>query len=110
MRERKQITEEVIGTFLEGHDPMERIVGLEYKYTDDKIKVLYRDANDRKKASRASCARGVRALYGTLYKYFNVLGVSARFSTSLFSAALRLNCTLLNGESLMFSFSSSSSL
>ena len=49
MRERKQITEEVIGTFLEGHDPMERIVGLEYKYTDDKIKVLYRDANDRKK-------------------------------------------------------------
>lgn len=49
MGKRKQLTEEVISEFLSGHDPMERIVGLEYKYTEDKIKVLYRDANDNKK-------------------------------------------------------------
>lgn len=45
---RKQINEEVISTFLAGHDPMERIVNLEYKYDDDKIKVIYRDENDNK--------------------------------------------------------------
>ena len=45
---RKKITEEVISTFLSGHDPMERIVNLEYKYNDDKIKVIYRDENDNK--------------------------------------------------------------
>ena len=45
---RKEITEEVIKTFLEGHDPMERIVNLEYKYNEDKIKVIYRDENDNK--------------------------------------------------------------
>lgn len=45
---RKQINEEVISTFLSGHDPMERIVNLEYKYDDDKIKVIYRDENDNK--------------------------------------------------------------
>jgi hypothetical protein len=45
---RKQINEEVISTFLSGHDPMERIVNLEYKYDDDKIKVIYRDDNDNK--------------------------------------------------------------
>lgn len=45
---RKQINEEVISTFLSGYDPMERIVNLEYKYDDDKIKVIYRDENDNK--------------------------------------------------------------
>lgn len=45
---RKEINEEVISTFLSGHDPMERIVNLEYKYTDDKIKVYYRDKDDNK--------------------------------------------------------------
>lgn len=45
---RKQINDEVISTFLAGHDPMERIVNLEYKYNEDKIKVIYRDENDNK--------------------------------------------------------------
>ena len=45
---RKQINDEVISTFLSGHDPMERIVNLEYKYNEDKIKVIYRDENDKK--------------------------------------------------------------
>lgn len=45
---RKKITEEVISTFLSGHDSMERIVNLDYKYNDDKIKVIYRDENDNK--------------------------------------------------------------
>ena len=45
---RKQINDEVISTFLAGHDPMERIVNLEYKYNEDKIKVIYRDENDKK--------------------------------------------------------------
>ena len=48
MAERKQITEEVISTFLTGRDPMERIINLEYKYNEDKIKVFYRDENDNK--------------------------------------------------------------
>ena len=45
---RKEINEEVISTFLAGHDPMEHIVNLEYKYNEDKIKVIYRDEQDRK--------------------------------------------------------------
>ena len=45
---RKEINEEVISTFLAGHNPMERIVNLEYKYNEDKIKVIYRDEQDNK--------------------------------------------------------------
>ena len=46
---RKEINDDVIRTFLEGHDPMERIVNLDYKYNEDKIKVIYRDENDVKR-------------------------------------------------------------
>ena len=45
---RKEINDEVISTFLSGHDTMERIVNLDYKYSDDKITIYYRDENDNK--------------------------------------------------------------
>lgn len=45
---KKEITPEVISTFIEGHDPQERIVNFEYNYKDDFIKVYYRDENDNK--------------------------------------------------------------
>ena len=45
---KKEITTEVINSFINGTDPMERIVNLEYKYDSDKIKVYYRNENDAK--------------------------------------------------------------
>lgn len=45
---KKIITTEVIETFLNGHDPQERIVNAEYSYKDDFIKIYYRDEKDRK--------------------------------------------------------------
>lgn len=44
----KKITAEGITTFMEGHDPEERIVNMEYGYNDDFIKVYYRDENDNR--------------------------------------------------------------
>lgn len=49
---KKEITQEVIETFLNGHDEQERIVNLEYKYKNDFIKVFYRDENDNKCVSQ----------------------------------------------------------
>ena len=45
---KKEITPDVISTFLDGHDPQERIVNFDYKYKDDFIRVYYRDENDEK--------------------------------------------------------------
>ena len=45
---KKEITPEVIETFLNGRDSQERIVNLEYSYKNDFIKVFYRDENDNK--------------------------------------------------------------
>lgn len=43
-----EITDEVIETFLNGRDPQERIVNLEYSYRDNFIKVFYRNEKDQK--------------------------------------------------------------
>ena len=48
---KKEITNEVITSFLEGNDPQERIVNLEYSYKDDFITVYYRDKYDDKMES-----------------------------------------------------------
>ena len=65
---KKEITPEMIQVFLDGHDPQERIVNLEYSYNDEFIYVFYRDENDVKEmavepffpfvwAKRAACLK-----------------------------------------------------
>lgn len=44
----EEISTERIETFLNGHDPQERIVNLEYNYKDDFVKVYYRNEKDMK--------------------------------------------------------------
>ena len=44
----KKISQEEIEKFINGHDPMERIVNLTYKYQDDFITIYYRNENDQK--------------------------------------------------------------
>ena len=44
----KRISQEDIEKFIEGHDPQERIVNLEYSYRDDFITVVYRNEDDQK--------------------------------------------------------------
>ena len=51
---KKEITPEVVSTFLEGYDPQERIVNFDYKYNDDFITIIYRNENDDKCTSRDS--------------------------------------------------------
>lgn len=50
--EKKEISLEEVGKFLEGRDPQERIVNLLYSYQDNFITVLYRNENDQKCESK----------------------------------------------------------
>ncbi len=49
---KKEITPEVIETFLNGHDSQERIVNIDYSYQDNFITVYYRNENDEKCVSK----------------------------------------------------------
>ena len=39
----KQITTEVVNTFLTGHDPMERIISIECSFDEDQVNIIYVD-------------------------------------------------------------------
>lgn len=45
----KQITTEVVNTFLEGHDPMEHIVSIECDYQDDQVSIIYLNEKGEKR-------------------------------------------------------------
>ncbi len=45
----KQITTEVVNTFLNGHDPMERIITIECDYKDDKVHIIYVNEKGQKR-------------------------------------------------------------
>ena len=45
---KKEVTPEVVSTFLDGYDPMERIVNFDYEYDKDYMTIYYRDENDNK--------------------------------------------------------------
>lgn len=45
----KEITPDVISTFLNGHDPMERIINIECSYMEDKVTLIYVDERGKKR-------------------------------------------------------------
>lgn len=51
MQMKSEVTKEQIHSFLNGYNPMERIVKIEGDYNDDKMSVIYRDENGLKKVS-----------------------------------------------------------
>lgn len=86
---KKEITPEVISTFLDGHDPQERIVNFDYKYKDDFIRVYYRDENDDKCvstqpfypflwATRAACLKLKANCEGGLSNLMKKMGIAVK--------------------------------
>lgn len=54
MAAKQEVTQEMIDEFMNGRDPMERIVNLEYHYQDEFMRVYYRDENDKKRILKDS--------------------------------------------------------
>ena len=47
-----QVTSEVVNTFINGRDPMERIVSVECGYQDDKVSIIYINENGEKRVRK----------------------------------------------------------
>ena len=48
----REITSEVVNTFLNGHDPMEHIITIECAYDEDKVSIIYVDKNGIKRIKK----------------------------------------------------------
>jgi DNA polymerase, archaea type len=46
---KQEISQEVVNTFLQGKDPMERIITIECDYQEDKVSIIYVDENGEKR-------------------------------------------------------------
>ena len=92
----REITQEVIQTFIEGHDPMERIVNITYSSQDNYVTIYYRDEKGNKCktkdsfypfvwATRNACTKlcgGNRGELITLMNEFNI-GVKKLSNTNI---------------------------
>ena len=109
---KKEITPEVISTFLDGHDPQERIVNFDYKYRDDKIKVYYRDKDDNRCvseepfypflwATRAACLKLKSNCEGGLSNLMKREGIGVK-ALDVTNSKGEVVEEILNGYTFMF--------
>lgn len=85
----KEITSEMVNTFLNGHDPMERIVTIECDYMDDKVNIVYINEDGEKRVKRddfkpfawvknSACIRMFGGNRGTLRRKMKELGINVK--------------------------------
>ena len=67
----KEITKEVISSFLSGSNPMERIIKMEIGYDDDKIVVFYRDEKGEMQSQKEDFLPFVWTKQSVARTYFN---------------------------------------
>ena len=48
----KEITTEIVNTFLSGHDPMEHIISIECAWNEDQVSIIYVDDNGIKRIKK----------------------------------------------------------
>ena len=85
----KEITTEVVNTFLNGHDPMERIISIECAWDEDEVSIIYVDQNGIKRVRKDAFkpfiwvkhSAAIRMFGGNrseLRKYLNLYGIKVK--------------------------------
>lgn len=85
----KEITTEVVNTFLNGHDPMERIISIECAWDEDEVSIIYVDPNGIKRVKKDAFkpfiwvkhSAAIRMFGGNrseLRKYLNLYGIKVK--------------------------------
>ena len=93
------ITQEVIQTFIEGRDPMERIVNITYSYQDDFVTIFYRNENDQKCKIKEPYYPFVWATHSACLKLCNGNREELKKLLSQYNIGVkRLSNTNINGE------------
>lgn len=67
----KQITTEVVNTFLNGHDDMERIISIECSFDEDQVSIIYVDDNGVKRIRKDDFKPFVWVKHSAAIRLFN---------------------------------------
>ena len=108
----KEITSETVNTFLNGHDPMERIISIECGYQDDSVSIIYVNADGEKRvrkddfkpfawAKNSACIRMFGGNRGTLRRRMREYGINVKALATKYNGSEE-NERLENGYKYMF--------
>lgn len=67
----KQITTEVVNTFLNGHDPMERIIAIECGFEEDRVNIIYVNEKGEKRIKQDDFKPFVWVKHSAAIRLFN---------------------------------------
>ena len=67
----KQITTEVVNTFLLGHDPMERIISIECAWDEDQVNIIYFDSKGVKRIKKDDFKPFIWVKHSAAIRLFN---------------------------------------
>jgi len=101
----KEVTTEVIDKFLNGRDPMERIVNIECGYNDDTVSIIYRDEDGIKRIKKEPFYPFVWCKASIAREMFSRFGSSSKVMLSKEMARRHIGCKGLetknrNGETI----------
>ena len=85
----KEITTEMVNTFLEGHDPMKHIITIECDYMDDRVNIVYINDDGEKRVKmddfkpfawvkNSACVRMFGGNRGTLRRRMREIGIGVK--------------------------------
>ena len=108
----KEITTEMVNTFLSGHDPMEHIVTIECDYMDDRVNIVYINEDGEKRVKRddfkpfawvknSACIRMFNGDRGTLRRKMREYGINVKALTTKTDDSLYSD-RLQNGYKYLF--------
>ena len=95
----KQITTEVVNTFLLGHDPMERIISIECAWDEDQVNIIYVDSKGVKRVKKDDFKPFIWVKHSAAIRLFNGNRAELRKQLRLYGISVKKLITANdNGE------------
>ena len=85
----KQITAEVVNTFLSGHDPMEHIISIECGFDEDQVNIIYVDSQGVKRIKKDDFKPFVWVKHSAAIRLFNGNRAELRKQLRLYGIAIK---------------------
>jgi hypothetical protein len=94
----KEITTEVVNTFLNGHDPMERIITIECDFDEEQVNIIYVDEKGVKRIKKDDFKPFIWVKHSAAIRLFNGDKTALRKAMRRYGIAVKKLVTSKEGE------------
>ena len=94
----REITSEVVNTFLNGHDPMEHIITIECAYDEDQVNIIYVDKKGVKRIKKDDFKPFAWVKHSAAIRLFDGNKTKLRSTMRRYGIAVKALITSKDGE------------